>query len=46
MADIRAEPPVVNSFVSNIIEATHLSECNCKIDPNGKKGISTEGFLQ
>jgi len=24
MADIRAEPAVVNSFVSNIIEARHL----------------------
>jgi len=33
MADIRAEPAVVKSFVSNIIEVRHLSECNC-IDPN------------
>jgi len=33
MADIRAEPAVVKSFVSNIIEVRHLSECYC-IDPN------------
>jgi len=33
MANIRAEPTVVKSFVSNIFEVRHLSECNC-IDPN------------
>jgi len=33
MAHIRAEPAVVKSFVSNIIEMVNASECNC-IDPN------------
>jgi len=33
MADIRAEPAVLKSFVSDIIEVRHLSEFNC-IDPH------------
>jgi len=33
MADIRAEPAMVKSFVFNIIEVRHLSEFHC-IDPN------------
>jgi len=33
MANIRAEPAVVKSFVLNIIKVRHLSEFNC-IDPN------------
>jgi len=33
MADIKAEPALGKTFVSNIIQVRHLSECNC-IDPN------------
>jgi len=41
MADIRAEPAVVKSFVFYNVEVRHLSECNC-IDPNDSLELSVK----
>jgi len=46
MADIRAEPAAVKSFLSSIMEERHLSEFNC-IDPNDslERSIKQKIFL-